>query len=164
VRHFHVELEPGEYVDFVALSRFNHMNPDGPSRPLAAQQEQSWLWQAGGVELRLPSAWQEISPGLLRRKASALGMSADYVYGVQAFKPGDDLVYPYLLVTIKNDGRLPDWQFPQLEQSIRQSVEKSGAQLGRCTWKDGVLWLEVTAADARFMSVILPTLEFHLVR
>jgi hypothetical protein len=30
MKHFHVELELGEYVDFVARSRFNHMNRDGP--------------------------------------------------------------------------------------------------------------------------------------
>jgi hypothetical protein len=44
----------------------------------SAQQEQSWLWKAGGVELKLPSTWQEISPTLLRGKVSALGMGADH--------------------------------------------------------------------------------------
>jgi hypothetical protein len=47
----------------------------------SAQQEQSWLWKPGGVELKLPSTWQEISPSLLRRKVSALGMNDDLVYG-----------------------------------------------------------------------------------
>ena len=49
----------------------------------SAQQEQSWLWNAGGVELKLPSTWQEISPGRQRGKVSALGMSVDHVYGAQ---------------------------------------------------------------------------------
>ena len=123
----------------------------------SAQQEQSWLWKAGGVELKLPSTWQEISPSLLRRKVSALGMNDDLVYGAQTLKAGDDLTYPYLLVTIKNGGRLADWQLPHLEQSIRQSVEKSGSQLGRYAWKDGALWVEVTTADVKFMNVMLPT-------
>ena len=123
----------------------------------SGQQEQSWLWKAGGVELKLPSTWQEISPGLLRGKVSALGMSADHVYGAQTSKAGDELSYPYLLVTIKNGGRIADWQLPHLEQSIRQSVEKSGSQLGRYAWKDGALWVEVTTADVKFMNVMLPT-------
>jgi len=89
----------------------------------SAQQERSWLWNAGGVELKLPSTWQEISPSLLRGKVSALGMSVDHVYGAQTLKAGDNLTYPYLLVTIKNGGRMADWQLPQMEQSIRQSVE-----------------------------------------
>jgi hypothetical protein len=123
----------------------------------SAQQEQSWLWKAGGVELKLPSTWQEISPTLLRGKVSALGMSADHVYGAQTLKAGDDLTYPYLVVTIKNGGRMADWQLRQMEQSIRQSVEKSGSQLGRYAWKDGALWVEVTTADVKFMNVMLPT-------
>ena len=90
----------------------------------SGQQEQSWLWKAGGVELKLPSTWQEISLSLLRGKVSALGMNADHIYGAQTFKAGDNLTYPYLLVTIKNGGRMADWQLPQMEQSIRQSVEK----------------------------------------
>jgi NADPH:quinone reductase-like Zn-dependent oxidoreductase len=49
------------------------------------------------------------------------------------FKAGGDLTYPYLLVPIKNGGRIADWQLPHLEQSIRQSVEKSGSQLARFT-------------------------------
>jgi len=123
----------------------------------SAQQEQSWLWKAGGVELKLPSTWQEISPTLLRGKVSALGMSADHVYGAQTLKAGDDLTYPYLVVAIKNGGRMADWQLRQMEQSIRQSVEKSGSQLGRYAWKDGALWVEVTTADVKFMNVMLPT-------
>ena len=123
----------------------------------SAQQEQSWLWNAGSVELKLPSTWREISPSLLRGKVSALGMSADHVYGAQTSKAGVDLTYPYLLVTIKNGGRLADWQLPRLEQSIRQSVEKSGSQLGRYAWKDGALWVEVTTGDVKFMNVMLPT-------
>ena len=123
----------------------------------SAQQEQSWLWEAGGVELKLPSTWQGISPSLLRRKVSALGMNDDLVYGAQTLKAGDDLTYPYLLVTIKNGGRIADWQLPHLEQSIRQSVEKSGSQLGRYAWKDGALWVEVTTADVKFINVMLPT-------
>jgi len=123
----------------------------------SAQQEQSWLWKAGGVELKLPSNWQEISPSLLRRKVSALGVNGDLVYGARTLKTGDDLTYPYLLVTIKNGGRIADWQLPHLEQSIRQSVEKSGSQLGRYAWKDGALWVEVTTADVKFMNVMLPT-------
>jgi len=123
----------------------------------SAQQEQSWLWKAGGVELKLPSTWQEISPSLLRRKVSALGMNDDLVYGAQTLKAGDDLTYPYVLVTIKNGGRIADWQLPHLEQSIRQSVEKSGSQLGRYAWKDGALWVEVTTADVKFINVMLPT-------
>jgi len=121
------------------------------------QPEQSWLWKAGGVELELPSTWQEISPSLLQRKVSALGVSDDHVYGAQPSKAGDDLAYPYLLVTIKNGGRLADWQLPRLEQSIRQSVEKSGSQLGRYAWKDGALWVEVTTGEVKFMNVMLPT-------
>jgi hypothetical protein len=101
----------------------------------SSQQEQSWLWKAAGVELKLPSTWQEISPSLLRRKVSALGMNGDLVYGAQTLKAGDGLTYPYLLVTIKNGGRIADWQLPHLEQSIRQSVEKSGSQLERYAWK-----------------------------
>jgi hypothetical protein len=123
----------------------------------SGQQEQAWLWKAGGVELKLPSTWQEISPGLLRGKVSALGMSADHVYGAQTSKAGDELSYPYLLVTIKNGGRLADWQLPRLEHSIRQSVEKSGSQLGRYAWKDRALWVEVTTGDVKFMNVMLPT-------
>jgi len=123
----------------------------------SAQQEQSWLWEAGGVELKLPSTWQGISPSLLRRKVSALGMNDDLVYGAQTLKAGDDLTYPYLLVTIKNGGRIADWQLPHLEQSIRQSVEKSGSQLGRYAWKDGALWVEVTTANVKFINVMLPT-------
>ena len=123
----------------------------------SAQQEQSWLWEAGGVELKLPSTWQGISPSLLRRKVSALGTNDDLVYGAQTLKAGDDLTYPYVLVTIKNGGRIADWQLPHLEQSIRQSVEKSGSQLGRYAWKDGALWVEVTTADVKFMNVMLPT-------
>ena len=123
----------------------------------SGQQEQSWLWKAGGVELKLPSTWQEISPSLLLATVSGLGISADHVYGAQTFKAGDDLTYPYLLVTIKNGGRIADWQLPHLEQSIRQSVEKSGSQLGRYAWKDGALWVEVTTADVKFMNVMLPT-------
>jgi hypothetical protein len=123
----------------------------------SGQQEQSWLWKAGGVELKLPSNWQEISPSLLRARISALGVSTDHVYGAQTLKAGDELTYPYLLVTIKNGGRMADWQLPHLEQSIRQSVEKSGSQLGHYAWKNGALWLEVTTADVKFMSVMLPT-------
>ena len=123
----------------------------------SAQQEQSWLWKAGGVELKLPSTWQEISPSLLRRKVSALGMNDDLVYGAQTLKAGDDLTYPYLLVTIKNGGRLADWQLPQMEHSIRQTVEKNGSQLGRYAWKDGALWVEVTTGGVKFMNVMLPT-------
>src|SRR5215467_10809553 len=123
----------------------------------SGQQEQSWLWKAGGVELKLPSTWQEFSPSLLQRKVSALGVSDDHVYGAQTSKAGDDLAYPYLLVTIKNGGRLADWQLPRLEQSIRQSVEKGGSQLGRYAWKDGALWVEVTTGDVKFMNVMLPT-------
>ncbi|MGA8659206.1 MAG: hypothetical protein WB586_24005 [Chthoniobacterales bacterium] len=123
----------------------------------AAQQEQSWLWKAGGVELKLPSTWQEISPSLLRTKVSALGVNDDHVYGAQTSTAGDDLTYPYLLVTIKNGGRMADWQLRQMEHSIRQSVEKSGSQLGRYAWKDGALWVEVTTADVKFMNVMLPT-------
>jgi hypothetical protein len=122
----------------------------------SAQQEQSWLWKAGGVELKLPSTWQEISPSLLRGKVSALSINTDQVYGAQS-KAGDDLTYPYLLVTIKNGGRMADWQLPQIEQSIRQSVEKNGSQLGRYAWKDGALWVEVTTRDVKFMNVMLPT-------
>jgi hypothetical protein len=44
-----------------------------------------------------------------------------------------------------------------LEQSIRQSVEKSGSQLGRYAWKDGAVWVEVTTGDVKFMNVMLPT-------
>ena len=105
----------------------------------------------------MPSTWQEISPSLLRRKVSALGLNDDLVYGAQTLKTGDDLTYPYLLVTIKNGGRIADWQLPHLEQSIRQSVEKSGSQLGRYAWKDGALWVEVTTADVKFINVMLPT-------
>ena len=123
----------------------------------SVQEEQSWLWNAGGVELKLPSTWQEISPSLLRGKVSTLGMSADHVYGAQTLKAGDSLTYPYLLVTIKNGGRMADWQLPQMEQSIRQNVEKSGAQLGRYAWKDGAEWVEVTTGDVKFMNVMLPT-------
>ena len=123
----------------------------------SAQQEQSWLWKAGGVELKLPSTWQEISPSLLRTKVSALGVKDDQVYGAQTSKAGDHLTYPYLLVTIKNGGRMADWQLRQMEHSIRQSVEKSGSQIGRYAWKDGALWVEVTTADVKFMNVILPT-------
>src|SRR6201997_2574377 len=123
----------------------------------SALQGQSWLWNAGGVELKLPSTWKEISPTLLRGKVSALGMSADHVYGAQTLKAGDDLTYPYLLVTIKNGGRMADWQLRQMEQSIRQSVEKSGSQLGRYARKDGALWVEVTTGDVKFMNVMLPT-------
>ena len=123
----------------------------------SAQQERSWLWNAGGVELKLPSTWQEISPSLLRGKVSALGMSVDHVYGAQTLKAGDNLTYPYLLVTIKNGGRMADWQLPQMEQSIRKSVEKSGSQLGRYAWKDGAVWVEVTTGDVKFMNVMLPT-------
>jgi len=123
----------------------------------SGQQEQSWLWKAGGVELKLPSTWQEISPSLLRGKVSALGVSADHVYGAQTSKAGDDLTYPYLLVTIKNGGRLTDWQLPQMEHSIRQTVEKNGSQLGRYAWKDGALWVEVTTGGVKFMNVMLPT-------
>jgi hypothetical protein len=61
---------------------------------VSAQQEQSWLWNAGGVELKLPSTWQEISPSLLRGKVSALGMSVDRVYGAQTLKVGDNLLIP----------------------------------------------------------------------
>jgi hypothetical protein len=60
----------------------------------SAQQEQSWLWNAGGAELKLPSTWQEISPSLLRGKVSALGMSVDRVYGAQTLKAGDNLFIP----------------------------------------------------------------------
>jgi ABC-type nitrate/sulfonate/bicarbonate transport system substrate-binding protein len=60
----------------------------------SVQQEQSWLWNAGGVELKLPSTWQEISPSLLRGKVSALGMGADHVYGAQTLKAGDTLLIP----------------------------------------------------------------------
>ena len=123
----------------------------------SVQQERSWLWNLGGVELKLPSTWQEISPSLLRGKVSALGMSVDHVYGAQTLKAGDNLTYPYLLVTIKNGGRMADWQLQQMEQSIRQSVEKSGSQLGRYAWKDGALWVEVTTGDVKFMNVMLPT-------
>ena len=123
----------------------------------SGQPEQSWLWEAGGVEIKLPSTWQEISPSLLQRKVSALGVNDDHVYGAQTSKAGDDLAYPYLLVTIKNGGRLADWQLPHLEQSIRQSVEKSGSQLGRYAWKDGALWVEVTTGDVKFMNVMMPT-------
>jgi len=52
---------------------------------------------------------------------------------------------------------MADWQLPQMEQSIRQSVEKSGAQLGRYAWKDGAEWVEVTTGDVKFMNVMLPT-------
>jgi hypothetical protein len=52
----------------------------------SAQQEQSWLWKAGGIELKLPSTWQEISPSLLRRKVSDLGVKDDLVYGAQTLK------------------------------------------------------------------------------
>jgi hypothetical protein len=72
-------------------------------------------------------------------------------------KAGDNLTYPYLLVTIKNGGRMADWQLPQMEQSIRKSVEKSGSQLGRYAWKDGAVWVEVTTGDVKFMNVMLPT-------
>jgi hypothetical protein len=123
----------------------------------SAQQEQSWLWNAGSVELKLPSTWREISPSRLRTKVSALGVNDDPVYGAQLSKAGDDLAYPYLLVTIKNGGRLADWQLPRLEKSIRQSVEKSGSQIGRYAWKDGALWVEVTAGDVKFMNVMMPT-------
>ena len=123
----------------------------------SAQQERSWLWNAGGVELKLPATWQEISPSLLRGKVSALGMSDDQVYGAQTLEAGDNLTYPYLLVTIKNGSRMADWQLPQMEQRIRQSVEKSGAQLGRYAWKDGAEWVEVTTGDVAFMNVMLPT-------
>jgi hypothetical protein len=123
----------------------------------AGQQDQSWLWKAGGVELKLPSTWQEISPSLLRGRVSALGLSADHVYGAQTSKAGDDLTYPYLLVTIKNGGRLADWQLPQMEHSIRQAVQKDGSKLGRYAWKDGALWVEVTTGDVTFMNVMLPT-------
>src|ERR1700747_1895054 len=85
----------------------------------SAQQEQSWLWNAGGVELKLPSTWQEISPSLLRGKVSALGVNADPVYGAQTLKAGDNLTYPYLLVTIKNGGRRADWPLLPREPSIR---------------------------------------------
>ena len=124
---------------------------------VSAQQEQSWLWNAGGVELKLPSSWQEISPSLLRGKVSALGTSGDGVYGAQTLKAGDNLTYPYLLVTIKNGGRMADWQLPQMEQSIRQSVRKGGAQLGRYAWKEGAVWVEGTTGDVKFMNVMLPT-------
>jgi hypothetical protein len=123
----------------------------------SAQQEQSWLWNAGGVELKMPPTWQEISPSLLRGKVSALGVSADPVYGAQTLKAGDSVTYPYLLVTIKNGGRMADWQLPQMEQSIRQSVQKSGSQLGRYAWKDGAVWVEVTMGDVTFLNVMLPT-------
>src|SRR5258706_975556 len=103
----------------------------------SAPPEQSWLWKAGGVELKLPSTWQEISPTLLRGKVSALGMSADHVYGAQTLKAGDDLTYPYLVVTIKNGGRMADWQLRQMEQNIRQNVENSGCQLGQYARKNG---------------------------
>jgi len=36
-----------------------------------------------------------------------------------------------------NDGRVPDWQFPEVEQNTRQSLERLGTQLGRCAWKEG---------------------------
>ena len=124
---------------------------------VSAQQEQSWLWNAGGVELKLPSTWQEISPSLLRGKVSALGVSADPVYGAQTLKAGDSVTYPYLLVTIKNGGRMADWQLPQMEQSVRQSVQKSGSQLGRYAWKDGAVWVEVTMGNVTFLNVMLPT-------
>jgi hypothetical protein len=123
----------------------------------SAQQEQSWSWNAGGVEVKLPSTWQEISPSLLRGKVSALGVSSDPVYGAQTLNAGDNLTYPYLLVTIKNGGRMADWQLPQMEQRIRQSVAKGGAQLGRYAWKDGAVWAEVTTGDVTFMNVMLPT-------
>src|ERR1700739_4117126 len=120
----------------------------------SAQQERSWLWNAGGVELKLPSTWQEISPSLLRGKVSALGMSVDRLYGAETSKAGDNLTYPYLLVTIKNGGRMADWQLRQMEQSIRQSVEKSGSQLGRYASKDGAVWVEVTTGAVKFMNVM----------
>jgi hypothetical protein len=123
----------------------------------SAQQEQSWPWNAGGVELKLPTDWQETSPSLLREKVSALGQSADPVYGAQTSKAGDNLTYPYLLVTIKNGGRMADWQLAQMEQRIRQSVEKSGSQLGRYAWKNGAVWVEVTTGNVEFMNVMLPT-------
>jgi hypothetical protein len=123
----------------------------------SAEQEQSRLWNAGGVELKLPATWQEISLSLLRQKLSALGMGDDQVYGAQTSKAGDNFTYPYLLVTIKNGGRMADWQLPQMERRIRQSVEKGGAQLGRYAWKDGAAWVEVTTGDVEFMNVMLPT-------
>lgn len=88
-----------------------------PTASASVQQEQSWLWNAGGVGLKLPSTWQEISPSLLRGKVSALGMSADHVYGAQTLKAGDNLTYPYLVVTIKNGGRMADWQLPQISKA-----------------------------------------------
>ena len=36
-----------------------------------------------------------------------------------------------------NDGRVPDWRFPEVEQNTRQSLERLGTQLGRCAWKEG---------------------------
>lgn len=50
---------------------------------------------------------------------------------------------------------MADWQLSQMEQSIRQSVEKSGSQLGRYARKDGAVWVEVTTGDVKFMNVML---------
>src|ERR1700746_576730 len=92
----------------------------------SAQQERSWLWNAGGVELKLPSTWQEISPSLLREKVSALGMSVDHVYGAQTLKAGDNLTYPYLLVTIKNGGRRGDFEVGMLCEITSTRVGDAG--------------------------------------
>lgn len=60
MKHFQVELPESGYVDFLALSRVNRMNPDGPSENLALFKKQ---FQKVGSYFLMPGCFRGKSFG-----------------------------------------------------------------------------------------------------
>jgi hypothetical protein len=88
--------------------------------------------------LQLPDDWKEIPTEVLDHTFDAVVKMAPgltnnhYEYGYQLASAGNTLTYPYVLVSVKKTGRIPESQvakLPTTDQALKKGVGKAADQL-----------------------------------
>jgi hypothetical protein len=92
-----------------------------------------------GFSVTLPSGWAEAPPGALRNLEAAIGKMSQgaeenqYDYGYQLASASRWFEYPYILVQVNRDGRIPEGQLRQhkrIESEFRQGLEDAEEAFG----------------------------------
>lgn len=149
-----------------------------PSTTVRANQ----LYQKSVFSISLPDGWVEIPSDVMHayeKKIKRLAPNASapqYDYGFQLGSADKWFKYPYILVRIKNTGRIPESQIEKLEEySVQESLDKlkgdlspviSDIQVGKMYYDKTakIIWLRVESniygvGYVSGLSGIIPTEE-----
>ena len=107
-----------------------------------------------GFSINLPDGWVQIPGSVLQAFSAKMGdRSPDtppqiYDYGYQMGGDGRWLTYPYVLVQVRPEGRIPSGELARYETTSSQleNVDLSGARFGESTYdkENHILWSTLT--------------------